>query len=54
MATKKKKPRDVNANVHRIFGEIISRSEKKPNRGSLQPVERNKGAKATSGGKKRP
>jgi hypothetical protein len=38
MATKKVKKRaerDVNANVHRIFGEIIERSEQPPNRGNL-------------------
>ena len=39
MATKKKPAkavRDVNANVHRIFGEIIERSEQKPERGKLK------------------
>lgn len=30
--------RDVNANVHRIFGEIIERSEQPPNRGKLKKV----------------
>ena len=37
---KVKKPkrivRDVNANVHRIFGEIIERSEQPANRGDLK------------------
>jgi len=28
--------RDVNANVHRIFGEVIERSEHPPNRGNLR------------------
>jgi hypothetical protein len=43
MATKKKparKPdlRDVNTNVHRIFGEMIERSERPPKRGKLEKV----------------
>lgn len=38
MAAKKKAPRDVNANVSRIFGEMIERSEQPPNRGSLKKV----------------
>jgi hypothetical protein len=41
--TEKKKPvkrasKDVNENVHRIFGEIIERSEKPPQRGNLTKV----------------
>ena len=31
-------PRDVNANVHRIFDEMIERSEQPPNRGNLKKV----------------
>jgi hypothetical protein len=31
-----KPPRDTNANVHRIFEEMIERSEKPPNRGNLR------------------
>jgi hypothetical protein len=41
MTTKKKttrKPRDVNANVKRIFDEMIERSEQPPQRGNLTPV----------------
>lgn len=30
--------RDVNANVSRIFGEMIERSEQPPKRGSLKKV----------------
>jgi hypothetical protein len=40
MATSKKKPpRDVNANVHRIFGEMIERSEQPPKRVTLRLIE---------------
>jgi hypothetical protein len=39
MAAKKKAaPRDVNANVSRIFGEMIERSEQPPQRGNLKKV----------------
>jgi hypothetical protein len=31
-----KPPRDVNANVHRIFEEMIERSEQPPQRGNLK------------------
>ncbi|HXA19550.1 MAG TPA: hypothetical protein VN380_21350 [Thermoanaerobaculia bacterium] len=31
-------PRDVNANVHRIFEEMIERSEQPPQRGNLKRV----------------
>lgn len=31
-----KAARDVNVNVHRIFGEMIERSEQPPNRGNLK------------------
>jgi len=30
--------KDVNVNAHRVFGEIIERSEQPPNRGNLKPV----------------
>jgi len=40
MKKKTRQPRDVNANVSRIFGEMIERSEKPPNRGTLKPVEK--------------
>ena len=33
-----KPPRDVNANVHRIFDEMIQRAEQPPNRGNLKPA----------------
>jgi hypothetical protein len=36
--SKKRAPRDVNANAHRIFGEAIARSEQAPNRGNLRKV----------------
>lgn len=39
-ATRPKKPRDVNANVKRIFDEMIERSEQPPNRGALKPVKK--------------
>jgi hypothetical protein len=32
----KKAPRDVNQNAHRIFGEMIERSEQPPNRGNMK------------------
>jgi len=41
MATKKKKAkRDVNQNVHRIFDEMIERSEQPPKRGKLKVVKK--------------
>jgi hypothetical protein len=33
-----KVPRDVNANAHRVFAELIERSEQPPNRGNLRSV----------------
>lgn len=35
-----KPPRDVITNAHRVFGELIERSEQPPNRGVLKPVNR--------------
>jgi hypothetical protein len=37
-ATKRTAPSDVNQNVHRIFSEMIERSEKPPQRRLLQAV----------------
>jgi hypothetical protein len=33
---KKESARDVNANAHRVFAEMIERSEQPPNRGNLK------------------
>jgi len=41
MKAKKKPPtapRDVNANAHRVFGELIERSEQPPKRGNIKAV----------------
>lgn len=38
MTQKRANPKDVNQNAHRIFGEMIERSEQPPNRGKLKKV----------------
>jgi hypothetical protein len=40
MPIKKQRPlsRDVVTNAHRVFGELIERSEQPPNRGNLEKV----------------
>ncbi|HEV8433338.1 MAG TPA: hypothetical protein VGR95_07990 [Thermoanaerobaculia bacterium] len=36
MAKRKPNAGDVNVNAHRVFGELIERSEQPPNRGTLK------------------